>query len=133
MNTYKDFDKFLDDAKKKNPELKLWYQENNIAYIKVPPHNPECKRIFYSNGPKIISPSQNYQYYIEQNSRQQILLQAAAESGVKEQYWYINDRFYKKSSPGENIFFQPSKGKLKISCLDDKGRSQTVNINVIYY
>ena len=24
MNTYKDFDKFLDDAKKKNPELKLW-------------------------------------------------------------------------------------------------------------
>ena len=24
LNTYKDFDTFLDDAKKKNPELKLW-------------------------------------------------------------------------------------------------------------
>ncbi len=116
-----------------DPELKLWFEENNIAYTKVPPHNPECKRIFSSGGPKIISPSPNYKYYIEENSKQQILLQAATESGVKEQYWYINDRFYKKTKPGENIFYQPSKKELKISCLDDKGRSETVKINVFYY
>ncbi len=116
-----------------DPELKLWYEKNGIAFIKVPPHNPNCQKRFSENGPKIISPSSNYEYFVEENSSQEILLQAATESGVKTQYWYINNKFYKKSKPGENIFYRPSKGEIKITCMDDKGRDANIKINVQYY
>lgn len=116
-----------------DPQLKLWYMQNNIAFKKVPPHNPDCQVKFGGKGPLITSPSKDYEYFIEENSGQEILLQAACGSGIKEIYWYIDDKYYKKSSPGNNLFFKPREGRTKITCLDDKGRDANVLIKVKFY
>ncbi len=116
-----------------NPQLKLWYIQNNQAFKKIPPHNPDCQIKFGGKGPIITSPSENYEYFVEENSKQEILLQAACGSGVKEIYWYLDDKYYKKSVPGRNIFFKPDKEKIKITCLDDKGRDSQVFIKVKFY
>ncbi|MGA2296691.1 MAG: penicillin-binding protein 1C, partial [FCB group bacterium] len=115
------------------PELALWYENNNIDFKKAPPHNPDCQAKFSDEGPKIISPSQNYDYYIEEKSNQQILLQAASSSDNNILYWYINNQFYKNCKPNEKVFFRPGKGKTNISCLDDKGRKSNIIINVKFY
>ena len=116
-----------------DPQLKLWYMQNNVAFKKVPLHNPDCQVKFGGKGPVITSPSKDYEYFIEENSGQEILLQAACGSGIKEIYWYIDDKYFKKSSPGKNLFFKPKEGKTKITCLDDKGRDANVLIKVKYY
>jgi penicillin-binding protein 1C len=116
-----------------DPQLKLWYMQNNVAFNKVPPHNPECQIKFGGKGPIITSPSKDYEYFIEENSGQEILLQAACGSGVKEIYWYLDDKYFKKSIPGKNLFFKPQKAKIKITCLDDKGRDANVIIKVKFY
>jgi membrane carboxypeptidase/penicillin-binding protein PbpC len=45
----------------------------------------------------------------------------------------VNDKFYTKCKPGEKIFLKPENGENKISCLDDKGRDESVKIDVKYY
>jgi penicillin-binding protein 1C len=115
------------------PELALWFDKNNIEYDKPPKHNPDCQFVLAKGGPKIISPAEDFEYLVEENSEQEILLQAASNNDVDNHYWYINDEFYKKGKPGEKLFFNPGKGEIKITCLDDKGRDETIFINVSSY
>jgi penicillin-binding protein 1C len=88
---------------------------------------------FTDKGPVIISPSENYEYLVERNAREEILLKAAPDAGIRTHYWYINNKFYRKSSPGENIFFKPVEGKYLITCLDDVGRDRSISVVVKYY
>ncbi len=113
--------------------LRLWYDKNSVAYLKVPPHNPVCQKRFTGKGLKIISPSKDYEYYIEEKSEEGIMLQAVSETGSSKQFWYVNDRYFKTSRPGQNVFYKPGKGKIKISCIDDKGREADVMITVKYF
>ena len=115
------------------PELSVWLYQNKIDYHKPPQHNPECTAMFAEGGPKILSPTEDYEYFLEKNSGQEILLLAASDSRVKTQYWYVNDKFYKKCKPGERIFFNPDQKDLKIICMDDKGREGGVIIKIQYY
>jgi len=114
-------------------ELLLWFARNKVAFKRPPPHNPLCQTIRSGDGPKILSPSSDYEYFIEEKSNQQVLLNAASDPTVKVIYWYINDRFYKKSKPGEKIFFKPEKGISKIVCLDDQGRKTFVQVKITFY
>jgi penicillin-binding protein 1C len=60
-------------------------------------------------------------------------LLAASDSRVKTHYWYVNEKFFMKTKPGEKVFFIPDEKELKITCLDDKGRDESVEIVVKYY
>ncbi|MDP4173369.1 MAG: penicillin-binding protein 1C [Bacteroidota bacterium] len=115
------------------PEVAVWLAKNNVEFKSPPPHNSLCFGKRSGEGPKIVSPLENYEYYIEQNTSQQIMLMAASDPSVKQIYWYIDNKFYKSSSPGDKLFFRPSKGKTKIVCLDESGRKASVSISVNLY
>jgi penicillin-binding protein 1C len=116
-----------------NPELTVWLAQNKYEFQKPPKHNPYCNSKFAEGGPKILSPTEDYEYLVEENTGQEILLLAASDSRVQTHYWYVNDEFYKKCKPGERVFLNPVVKDLKITCLDDKGRDKSVKINVKYY
>jgi penicillin-binding protein 1C len=116
-----------------DPELTVWLEQNNYNFKKPPSHNLQCQAKFTTDGPKILSPSEDYEYYLEENADQEIMLLAASDSKAKYQYWYVNDKFYKKCKPGDKVFIKPDRDKLKITCLDDKGRDEIVRIKVKYY
>ena len=113
--------------------LKLWFDKNNIQYKKPPDHNPNCTFKLSNKGPKILSPLQSYDYYLEKESDQKILLQAVSSENVLSQYWYIDNEFYKKSIPGEKVFFRPENSIVNITCTDDKGGTSIIKINVKFY
>ena len=116
-----------------NPELTVWLSQNKGDFFTPPKHNPYCNSRFSEEGPKILSPTEDYEYLLEQNSEQEILLLAASDSRVQTHYWYVNDSFYKKCKPGERVFFNPEVKDIKITCLDDRGRDKSITINVKYY
>ncbi len=116
-----------------NPQLTVWFLQNDIQFEIPPPHNPDCDGNFTDKGPQIVSPSQDYEYLIEENSGQELLLLAVSDGTVKTHYWFVNNNYYKKSKPGERIFIHPQAGNLNITCLDDKGRNESVSIKVKYY
>jgi len=115
------------------PELALWYDENGVGVPKPPPHNPGCTARFSGDGPRIISPSSDYTYYLERGAEQEILLRAASPAGTHRHYWYADGKFLAEAEAGERVFFRPTNTSHRISCMDDAGRKQTVHLRITYY
>lgn len=114
------------------PDMQAWYNENNIAYTKIPAHNPDCELIFKGNAPYITSPSNGVEYLINKKDPDPLQLVCKTANDVSKVYWYINNKFYKSANAGEKQFFVPEEGPVKISCTDDKGRNRDIRIIVKY-
>jgi penicillin-binding protein 1C len=112
------------------PELAAFYEYSGKAYLKVPPHNPLCTKLFSGQAPVITSPSDKKEYIIEEGSQTELMLSCNAGNEVTTVYWYINDQFLQKAEANEKLFFKPAIGDVKISCSDDKGRNTNINILV---
>ncbi|UCH66780.1 MAG: penicillin-binding protein 1C [Ignavibacterium sp.] len=115
------------------PELTVWFTENNYNITSPPQHNHNCNAKFSEKGPRILSPTEDYEYFVEENSEQEIVLLAASDGKVNTHYWFVNDEYFGKTKPGNKIFLIPETEELKITCLDDKGRDESVMISVKYY
>jgi penicillin-binding protein 1C len=114
------------------PDMQAWFEENRIAYQKIPPHNPGCELIFKGAAPSITSPVNGTEYLINKKDREPLQLICKTANDVSKVYWYINNKFYKSSNAGEKQFFVPDEGPVKISCTDDKGRNRDIKITVKY-
>lgn len=114
------------------PEMQRYYEENHIAYEKLPPHNPACEKIFREEGPVITSPSPGFEYLISKQDPEPLQLKCHSSNDVDKIFWYINNRFYKSADAGTKQFFIPDEGPVKISCTDDKGRNHDIWIRVRY-
>jgi penicillin-binding protein 1C len=115
-----------------SPEIQQYNDEHHIAYEKIPPHNPNCQKIFTDGGPVISSPTNGTTYYISKLKPEPLMLQCNAAADVSKVYWYINNRFYKTAQAKEKLFFIPDAGLNKISCTDDKGRNRDIKITVSF-
>ncbi len=114
------------------PDMQAWMDDNRVAYDKIPPHNPECEKIFKGNAPIITFPVNKTEYFISKTNPEPLQLVCKTANDVSKVYWYINDRFHKSSHPAEKQFFLPEEGPVKISCTDDKGRNRNITITVRY-
>ncbi len=114
------------------PEMQAWYEENKIAYVKIPPHNPDCEVIFKGAAPVINSPVNGTEYLINKKNPEPLQLICKTANDVSKVYWYVNNKFFKSCNAGEKQFFVPQEGPVKISCTDDKGRNRDIRITVRY-
>jgi len=112
------------------PEMLTYYETNQIKYTKIPKHNPKCERVFAENIPKITSPVNNVEYFVDKTDTTEIKLACNAANDVTKVFWYVNDKFIKSEKPTKSVFYKPKSGKLKVSCTDDKGRNANVYITV---
>jgi penicillin-binding protein 1C len=115
------------------PELISWYNEMQIPYKEVPPHNPNCPTITNGSAPRITSLTDGAEYLLIHGRKQELMLTCNAENGVGKVYWYLNDKFYKAVAPSEKVFFRPEAGSYKISCSDDRGRNSDVWVKVTFF
>ena len=111
-------------------EMINYFELYKIPYTKIPPHNPECARVYNEHTIAIQSPVNGMQYLLMKNESHNIMLKCNAGNDASTIYWYVDDKFYGKSKPDESLFFTPNDGTVKISCTDDKGRTAHVKIYV---
>ena len=78
-----------------DPDMQAWYRENNISYEKIPPHNPDCEKIFKGSAPVITSPANGSEYLISKKNPEPLQLTCKTANDVSKVYWYINNKFYK--------------------------------------
>jgi penicillin-binding protein 1C len=114
------------------PEMKEYYEANRITYAVIPPHNPNCEKVFREGAPVVTSPSNGSEYLISKKDPEPLQLRCRVGNDVGKVYWYINNKFYKSGEAGSRQFFIPEEGPVKISCTDDKGRNKDVWIRVRY-
>lgn len=115
------------------PELLAWYQSEQKSYEQIPEHNPKCSRVFEEGAPQIVMPTGGATYLQERGSDEQFELSAQSGSEVSELYWYLDDKLLGKVKRGEPYFTKIRGGTHKISCVDDKGRSSHISIQVNLY
>ena len=115
-----------------SPDMQAYFEERNIAYQKVPMHNPDCEKIFREGAPVITSPRNGSEYLISKKNPEALQLSTNTGNDVTKVYWYVNNRFYKASDARTKQFFIPDEGPVKISCTDDKGRNRDIWIQVRY-
>jgi penicillin-binding protein 1C len=114
------------------PDMQAYYEYNNIAYQKLPAHNPACEKIFKEGIPVITFPHAQAEYLISKKNPEPLQLTCNASTDVSKVYWYINNKFYKSAPVHTKQFFIPEEGPVKISCTDDKGRNRDIWITVRY-
>ena len=108
--------------------LHLWRQRGE-RIVSLPPHNPLCSRVFAGSGPVIVSPSGGMTYFVVA-AQQQLCLQASPGTGVTNHFWYINREFLARKAAGEKIFVRLPGGSHTITCVDDRGRSSSIEVTV---
>lgn len=113
-------------------EVQNWMEGNGLAVEVIPPHNPQCEKIFASGAPQIKSPVNGTEYLISKKNPEPLQLVCETGNDVSRVYWYINNQFYKTTDAGSKQFFLPTEGNIKISCTDDKGRNRDIKIMVKY-
>lgn len=116
-----------------SPEVTAFYQSRHIPFEVAPPHNPACERVFGSTEvgqtrPLITSLNDGSDYFINAKHPVEMELGCLAANDVQTVFWYLNDKLYRRAKPTEAVFFQPRLGTLKVSCADDKGRSNDIRI-----
>lgn len=115
-----------------SPAQIAFYEINKMPYQKIPPHNHNCERYYANESLKIISPKANVDYYFLKDDNDEILLESHIAAGVQQVHWYINDNYFTSSYRSDVTFFKPVAGKNKVTCVDDKGRSNSLYIEVFY-
>ncbi|TAG24695.1 MAG: penicillin-binding protein 1C [Cytophagia bacterium] len=112
------------------PELMAYYENARVPYQKIPPHSLACTRVLEAGAPVVVSPNDGSEYYLNATEPQPLQLACQAQNDVEQVYWYINDKLFQKASPQTPLFFEPARGKTKISCSDDKGRNTDIWITI---
>ncbi|NML22797.1 penicillin-binding protein 1C [Pseudoflavitalea sp. G-6-1-2] len=115
-----------------SPEMQQYFEEHHIIYKQIPPHNPNCERLFTTGAPVITFPKNGAEYLISKKHPEPLQLTCNVGNDVSKVFWYINDQFYKTTDAKSKQFFMPDEGPVKISCTDDKGRNRNIWIRVKY-
>jgi penicillin-binding protein 1C len=113
-------------------DIREYFDEHRITYIPIPPHNPQCEKVFREGAPMITFPANGNEYLISRKDPEPLQLRCRVSNDVGKVYWYINDKFYRASEARSKQFFIPDEGPVKISCTDDKGRNRNIFIRVRY-
>lgn len=111
------------------PDLSNWYLQEGMPYRRPPRHNPACQAVFSGHGPEIASLKDGEKYYLEK--AQSISVRTSSHEDIYQVFWYVNGKFAGTSLAGQNFVIDPPRGRVTVSCMDDKGRTDKKTVKVL--
>lgn len=111
------------------------FHEAGIARRIPPPFGAECKQQNYTVAglkPHITSPLERVTYIYRSMKKQDqtIAFSAVTDADVRTLYWFINESFLGRSSPGVPYYWASYPGQFKVRVIDDHGRSDMMELAV---
>lgn len=108
-------------------DLQRVFQQAGMPRRK-PPVNPSCSGGERVDGsaPGITSPlrGSTYTLRLKQLDEERIPFTATSDADVHALYWFVDDAYIGRSTPGESMFWQPhGAGQYTIRVVDDHGRA----------
>src|SRR5215469_6523127 len=108
-------------------DLAQVFAEAGIPRRKPPP-NPACANAeaWQGTSPQITAPSRGSTYALRlaHGARQPVAFSAVADADARVLYWFVNESYVGRSTPGEALYWQaPNAGDYRVRVVDDHGRS----------
>lgn len=113
-------------------QVATWFVQNG-KNKQLPPYDPNCLATNDGLNPTIISPEPGAVFEIVEDispEYQKICLQASVASGDGMVHWFLDGKHLWAVRAGKSSFYVPQKGRHTLLCIDDAGRSSTVNFTV---
>lgn len=124
----------------KNKVYEFWssdvldlYQQAGIGRQILPSFHPKCKQqSLGGRQPRILSPKEGIVYNLRSKGTgtKELPLIAMADADAKKLSWYVDGRYFAKSSPDQTLLWKALSGKHQLQVFDEQGRSADVNIEV---
>jgi membrane carboxypeptidase/penicillin-binding protein PbpC len=111
--------------------LAAWLRRSAAERPLAPPHFAGCLRRVATGGtPEILSPNARETYVLMDGplATQRIPLKSAG--APPRLYWFVDGAHVAESAPFETVFWPARKGRHRIACADDHGRTASVTIEV---
>lgn len=114
--------------------LKL-FEIKGLARKTPPPFLPSCNLVNQAksgNPPEITSPKTENTYAIQHlnKNKNKIALTANAEGDTQKLYWFANEEFIGAANASESLLWELRQGNFVLRVIDDKGRSDTIDLKV---
>ncbi len=113
--------------------LVKFYLDHQVPFVKIPVHNPACKKLKEEQALKIFMPKDGAEYLIDHLNPKSLSLECEFSLDTDSLYWFINGVFYRCQAVNEIIFFQPTPGLFDLQVIDNKGRKDQIRFSVKYY
>ena len=115
--------------------LRAVFRRAGIAIRRPPPWAPACGLDETADSglvPRIRSPQRTLVYHAPRpgSDAATVLLSAVADGDARMLFWFVDDRFVARATPGENAFWAPRPGRYTVRVVDDLGRAAAVPIRV---
>ncbi|HTW38901.1 MAG TPA: penicillin-binding protein 1C [Steroidobacteraceae bacterium] len=100
-----------------------------------PPHNSSCSGTGADGGdpPLIQSPVRGASYTLRlaAGAHERIALRAVADADAQSLYWFVDDAYLGRSTPGQALLWHPARtGRFTLRVVDDSGRSDERPVDV---
>ena len=115
--------------------LRAVFRSAGIAIRHPPPWSPGCGLETTSasgQAPRIRSPQRSLLYHAppDANYQARVPFSAVADGDAQALFWFVNDHFVARATPGENYFWTPRAGRFSVRVVDNLGRAAAVRIRV---
>lgn len=116
-------------------DLRQTLQKAGINKFALPPREQNCASAYAETSgqaPIITSPQASVEYHarLQDTGSEAVLLNATSDGEVQTLHWFIDDRYFGKSQPGEGLQWYPQPGRHRVRVIDDQGRSANTNMLV---
>jgi len=102
-------------------EVVKTFHELGITKSIPPDHDGSCKdNIKSMQDPEITLPVRSVTYYIKMTG-EDIPLRASTDPSVEFVYWFVNDNFIARSTPGETVYWKGFPGSYDLRAVDSDG------------
>ena len=130
-----------------NSELKIYefwpsdlqsiFKQAGLSFKQPPAFATHCSLQGKSTSgllPVITSPQQQLTYVMQSGNTQsnQLPLSAVVDTGVKQLFWFANNRYIGQANSNQPLFWKPESGHYTLKVVDDHGRSAQMKLRVVF-
>jgi penicillin-binding protein 1C len=118
-------------------DLSRIFRQAGISIKQPPAYQSNCDIDDLSqagNAPLINSPRWGVQYSLRSDIQDDELIpfSAIVDVGVKEVFWFVDDKFVGKVNAGNSLFWHPQSGHFTVRVVDDQGRAAQRQIDIAF-
>jgi penicillin-binding protein 1C len=114
--------------------IHTWFERHDSNYASPPviENGIDMARDWEGANPKILSPVNQCEYFLDQSRKagQQLVLKADGSYDARKLFWFINGQYVNEGQAGEGFFWPMREGRHRITVTDDYGRSSSVMITI---
>jgi penicillin-binding protein 1C len=130
-----------------NSELKIYefwpsdlqqiFKQAGLSFKQPPEFAKDCHLHGKSTSglsPVINSPQQQLTYVMQADNSQsnQLPLSAVVDTGVKQLFWFADNRYIGQTNTNQPLFWKPKSGHYTLKVVDDHGRSAQMKLRVVF-